>query len=109
MATLLRDQPTPAYEIDAVGWAETQADALGEHRIEALHWDNFAAQTEGAARHFCTARWPQLPGWIARADRWTRVEAVKEMWTDDRLLPEACPSSLNELMTRIITWDGQTA
>lgn len=44
MATKLRDAPLPDYETDVAGWAEGQAAALRERRIDALDWDNLAEE-----------------------------------------------------------------
>lgn len=44
MATKLREVPLPAYGSDAAGWAEAQAAALRERRIDLLDWDNLAEE-----------------------------------------------------------------
>ncbi len=44
MATRLREPPLPEYETDAAGWAEAQAAALRERRVDRLDWENLAVE-----------------------------------------------------------------
>ncbi len=44
MATRLRDAALPDHATDAAGWAEAQAAALRERRVDLLDWDNLAEE-----------------------------------------------------------------
>ena len=50
MATKLREPTLPNYEADGVGWAEAQAAALRDRRVDLLDWDNLAEEIDDVGR-----------------------------------------------------------